>query len=193
MYMLDPSEADAQGADMAIQKRKLPYYMHTDLFMTSDVEKRDDVGHDNKKRKTTASTRRVRFAATEDSVQLLDTTESELKQTWYNDADYNRFKTEGRGTITALSETKGNIELLDPNQYCLRGFEEHTSVNRLRLKRRRQRACIESVLNNYYLQRKLGVKDQNSLMISSQMYSTNSIQLALARGTLHRIIDNTIL
>jgi hypothetical protein len=192
MCLLDPSEADAQGADMAIRKRKLPYCMPTNLFMTSDVEERDDFGHDNKKRKTTAS-KRLRFAAT-DSVQLLDTTKSsELKQTWYDDVDYDRFKMEGKDTIIALSEPMGKFELLDPNQYCLRGFEDHTTLDRRLLKRQRQQSCVRSVLNNCSLQRQLGIKDLNSLMIISQIHSKNSRKLALERGNLHAIIDNTIL
>lgn len=199
MYLLDPSEADVtahQGANnLVFRKRKLPYCMHADPFMTPDVEERDYFCHDKqnkKRRKTTGSTRRVRFATT-DSVQLLDTAESALKQTWYDDADYNRFKMEGRDTITALSETMGNFELLDPNQYCLRGFEDHTSLNRLLLKKQRQRVCVQSILNNYHLQRQLGIKDQNSVMMISEMCSKGSRNLALERGTLHAIIDDTIL
>lgn len=193
---LDPGEADLQRADMAIRKRNLLCSMHTDLFLASpDVKKRDDFGHYDKKRKTTA-TRRVRFTTTEDSVQLLDTIDSsELDQTWYNDADYARFKMEGRDTIIALSEAMGNHELLDHNQHCLRGFEDYTSTNRLELKRQRQRACEQSVLNNYRLQRQLGVKNLDSLRMISLIYSKSSKYLALKRGNLHAAIidDNNVL
>jgi hypothetical protein len=180
MSLLDPSATDAQGTDMAIRKRKLLRSMHVDLFLT------------NKKRKTTAS-KRVRFATT-DSVQLIDTTESEPKQTWYDNVDYDRFQKEGRNTITALSKTKGNHKILDHNKYCLRGFEDHISLKHLELKRQRLRSCTKSVLNNSRLQRQLGVKNDNSLMMISQIYSKSSLSLALERGTLHASIDeNTLL
>jgi hypothetical protein len=179
MRLLDPSEADVHGADMEIRKRKLLRRIHADLFLA------------NKKRRITAS-KRVRFATT-DSVQVI-TTESLKQQTWYSEADYDRFQKEGMNTIKALSRTMGNYKLLDHNQYCLRGFEDHISLKHLQLKKQRLRSCIRSVLNNSRLQRQLGVKNDNSLMMISQIYSKSSLNLALERGTLHASIDaSTIL
>ena len=114
-----------------------------------------------------------------------DVTQSELRKTWYEEVEYERFREDGRSTISAFSKARGNIEWFNPDKFCIRGFENHISRQQTALRKQRQQRIIQLILNQQSLQRMMGINDQNSLKVISMLFSKESRDRALFRGLSH--------
>jgi hypothetical protein len=162
-----------------IRKRR----MMTHLEILDECEKRAQEAQETPKKKQKIKNR-VRFSET--TADILGQRErKEIRHTWYRKKDLDRFRSEGRKTVVDFSRTRGQITLLQPEEYCMRGFEHYASAYVMTLHKDKRRSHSRLILNQQELQRQsLNSHDPNSLKIISMMSSRPAREFYLRLGAL---------
>jgi hypothetical protein len=137
---------------------------------------------------TSPKKKSVRIAENRNTVLFRHVLDSELKQTWYESKDYDKFQKDSKGTLNALKQAQGNLAHLDADKHCIRGLEAHVSSSILQLRKMRIYSTVKVVLDQQRVQRHQGISDPNMLSAVSMMFSSRSRQHALSMGSL----DNSL-
>jgi hypothetical protein len=133
-----------------------------------------------KKRRTIKN--RVRFSET--TMLILGQRErKEIRHTWYRKIDLDLFRSEVRKTVVDFSRASGQITLLQPEEYCLRGLEHYASAYIMSLHKDKKRSHSQLILNQQELQRHS--HDPNSLKIISMISSRSAREFSLRLGALY--------
>jgi len=74
----------------------------------------------------------------------------EGNELWYQDADYAAFEQDRRACLAAMECCRGDVSLLDPTKYCLRGLEHHLFSVDLFARQLHATRCRRMVLQQQY-------------------------------------------
>lgn len=142
------------------------------------------------KRRKLSHPRKVQFASkleevfyrTDSSLGNEDDDEmSTMNDRWYHRADYKAFKDDTRDTILAVYRAKGQLQLLDMNEYTVTGLEKSLSLGQVMARKRNSALHVYTVImEQNYCSHPLHIRQV------SELFTKQSIQRAYFRGVLDR-------
>ena len=130
-----------------------------------------------KKSMKTKTKKSVSFAptatVTERPISAID-----LQNMWYDNNEYKYFEFDRRRTILAISQAQGDVNLLNPEEFCVRGLEHQLTSKQCITRKLKTMQYTRFVLDQQDELRYFGVQDPESLKLSSEMLSRRSQQRA---------------
>lgn len=133
--------------------------------------------------------KRVRFASMA-SVTARVASQDDLKNSWYGNEDYSSFETECRRTLAAVRIARAGTQgcdiqdKLNPTEFTTNGLEDFMSPVAKKLRDYRKTCHSHHVLMAQFMQRCRGVLSPESLKQVSEIYSSESSEIAFRRGTM---------
>jgi hypothetical protein len=109
-------------------------------------------------------------------------TDEDMRNAWYQACDQYRFRVDAGATLLALSKVNGDFAMLDPQVYTLRGFKIRTTP-------KKRRVHVQTIINQYRVQRELGRMDPLSIELNSVTSSREDRNDALKRGVQYASLD----
>ena len=139
-----------------------------------------------RKKRRLPSKRNVTFSTVATVQMRPPTTPSE---TWYEPKEYAQFESERRETIRAIQSARGDLTLLDPNVYCVRGLEHQLSKKQVLSRKYKSMQYVRALLDHQLLQKQAGRTDPESLHMVSRFFSRQASERAHLRAVLSLATD----
>ena len=121
--------------------------------------------------------------ADEALVYSSDWQEEEVQQAWYTKEDLNIFKKERKEIVRLLKRLNFNLDAIDHEQFCLRGFEAYFSVEINRATKYARELIATTVFAEQNRQRAAGISDIGAIRRESMRASRWTLRNALELGS----------
>mmetsp|Transcript_16082 Transcript_16082/g.35338 ORF Transcript_16082/g.35338 Transcript_16082/m.35338 type:complete len:179 (+) Transcript_16082:165-701(+) len=115
--------------------------------------------------------RGVTFDEASNEVHHRSYDETDLKNCWISDEEYQSIRSDTKQTILEIKKVRGKMSLLNVKLFCIRGLERLIASLMSRSDRASQKEAVRSVLTEQQAQKKVGTKDPFAM---SSIYSNLS-------------------
>jgi hypothetical protein len=114
-----------------------------------------------KKRRLAKKT--VRFNEEGNTVLARLASEDDLRNSWLQRKDFNLIRAGNRATLVAFANVMGNVNMLSPDEFCVRGLEEQIALYVFHTPRDQRRKFSNLILVQHKFQLRHGFVDADSL------------------------------
>lgn len=119
-------------------------------------------------------------------VHVVTYTEADYENSWYSQADYKGFSDECKRVLKETDSVVGEVHKIDGTIFCVRGLEDQIIPSVSVMKRKRKRALIKMIIQQYKMQkaRPSVPIDSDHIRHMSALFSTRSKSWARELGLL---------